>query len=228
MGKHIIIVEDETAIRENYTDVLQQQGYRVTGMADKSTALLSFAKQLPDLVILDISLADEIDAGFELCQVLRQRSASLPIIFLTARDSDIDAVSGLRLGADDYLTKNISLPHLMARISALFRRTQLLATPTSPQTTPEGPLQIDTDRLSVHWKTQLVELTLTEFWLIHSLARRPGHARTRDQLMQDANIYVDLATITTHIRRIRNKFIDIDPDFDAIEAIYGLGYRWKV
>ncbi|MGD9163978.1 MAG: response regulator, partial [Chromatiales bacterium] len=121
-SRQIAIIEDEAVIRENYADYLQRQGYRVTGFASREQALKAFEQGLPDLVILDIGLGDEIDGGFTLCRELRARTATLPIIFLTARDSDFDSVAGLRLGADDYLTKEISLPHLAARIAALFRR----------------------------------------------------------------------------------------------------------
>ncbi|MEJ2589862.1 MAG: response regulator, partial [Candidatus Thiodiazotropha sp.] len=134
-SRQIAIIEDEAVIRDNYSDYLQRQGYQVSGYATRQQALASFDKRLPDLVILDIGLADDIDGGFELCRELRARSASLPIIFLTARDSDFDTVAGLRLGADDYLTKEISLPHLAARIAALFRRVEAL-TRTQPEPAP--------------------------------------------------------------------------------------------
>lgn len=129
MSKRIAIVEDEAAIRENYADVLRSQGYQVQTYADRSSATQAFNLRLPNLVILDIGLNDEYDGGFVLCQQLRAKSATLPIIFLTARDNDFDTVSGLRIGADDYLTKDISLPHLTARISALFRRQEALKNP---------------------------------------------------------------------------------------------------
>jgi len=227
VGKAITIVEDEDNIRQNYCDVLRRHGYQASGIATRAAALQAFQQQLPDLVILDIALQDDADAGFELCRLLRSRSASLPILFLTARDSDIDAVSGLRLGADDYLTKDISLVHLMARISALFRRVDALQNNISDSAqVNSGPLRLNTDQMTVSWNQQEIDLTLTEFWLVHSRAKLPGHVRSREQLMEDANIYVDAATISTHIRRIRNKFLKSDAGFEAIEAIYGLGYRW--
>ena len=122
MAKSIVIVEDDKDIRENYIDLFVRQGYAVKGYSDRQSAESAFKGNLPDLVILDIGLDDEPDGGFDLCRQLRNQSALLPIIFLTARDSDIDQVSGLRLGADDYLTKDISLHQLMARVSSLFRR----------------------------------------------------------------------------------------------------------
>lgn len=226
--RQIAIIEDEAVIRENYADYLQRQGYRVDGHASRQQALMAFEKNLPDLVILDIGLGDEIDGGFALCRELRARSATLPIIFLTARDSDFDSVAGLRLGADDYLTKEISLPHLAARIAALFRRVDALSqTETEPEQLVCDALRLDTQRLTAHWNDVPVALTVTEFWMLHALARRPGHVRSRGQLMEEAQIYVDEASISSHIKRIRRKFIEQDPNFDHIESVYGAGYRWK-
>jgi len=228
MSKKIAIVEDEPTIRENYIDALRRHGYEVEGYATRTDALARFHRQLPDLAILDIGLAGDPDGGYELCRELRALAPALPIIFLTARDSDIDTVTGLRLGADDYLTKDISLPHLTARIAALFRRIEAMRQPpVHEQTLNCGNLHIDQDRLSVTWQGKAVELTITEFWIITALARRPGHVKTRDQLMDEANIVVDATTISTHVKRIRRKFNAIDPDFNAIEAVYGMGYRWN-
>ena len=126
MGRRIAIVEDEAAIRANYADAFTRQGYAVSAYADRPSALAAFRERLPELAIIDIGLGNEPEGGFTLCAELRALSQRLPIIFLTARDSDFDVVSGLRLGADDYLTKDISLPHLMARIAALFRRLDAL------------------------------------------------------------------------------------------------------
>lgn len=226
--RHIAIIEDEAVIRENYTDYLQRQGYQVTALDSREAAVAAFDKALPDLVILDIGLGDDIDGGFALCQALRARSTTLPILFLTARDSDFDTVAGLRLGADDYLTKEISLPHLAARIAALFRRADLLA---QPQEEPEelvcDGLRLDSQRLTTFWNELPVALTVTEFWMVHALARRPGHVRSRGQLMEEAQIYIDEASISSHIKRIRRKFQELDPDFEHIESVYGAGYRWK-
>ncbi|MCU7873731.1 MAG: proteobacterial dedicated sortase system response regulator [Candidatus Thiodiazotropha sp. (ex Lucinoma borealis)] len=226
--KEIAIIEDERVIRENYSDYLTRQGYAVSGFATRQDAMAAFDKALPDLVILDIGLADDIDGGFELCRELRNRSATLPIIFLTARDSDLDSVSGLRLGADDYLTKEISLPHLVARIAALFRRIEAIQQKQpSESLLVRGDLKLDSDRLAAHWQGTLLNLTVTEFWMLHALVRHPGHVRSRDQLMEEANIYVDSASITTHIKRIRRKFQEVDTDFTHIDAVYGAGYRWQ-
>jgi len=228
MQRHIAIVEDEATIRHNYEDALRRYGYQVTGFADKASALAAFSRRLPDLVIIDVGLGDEVEGGFELCRELRSLSKGLPIIFLTARDSDLDVISGLRLGADDYLTKNISLQHLVARVVALFRRVEALGGAASEEQMLErGPLKFSVERMEVSWNGQPVPLTVTEFWLIHSLIRHPGHVRTRQQLMDDANVLVDDQTITSHIKRIRRKFVAVDPEFDRLDTVYGAGYRWK-
>ena len=129
MTRRIAIVEDDPALRANYADVLRRQGYDVAVHADRPSAMLAFRTRLPDLAIVDIGLGEEIDGGFTLCRELRALSATLPILFLTARDSEFDTVAGLRLGADDYLTKDVSLPHLLARIAALFRRADAAGRP---------------------------------------------------------------------------------------------------
>ena len=228
MTRRIAIVEDEPAIRANYVDALRKQGYEVAAYADRASALAALRVRLPDLALIDIGLGDDIDGGFALCRELRALSAGLPIIFLSARDSDFDIVAGLRLGADDYLTKDVSLPHLTARIAALFRRSDLLsAPPTTEDVIERGPLRLDTKRLTAQWAGKRVDLTLTEFWMVHTLARYPGHVKDRDSLMRDANIVVDDSTITSHIKRIRQKFAAVDPAFDCIATVYGMGYRWN-
>ena len=178
-------------------------------------------------MIIDINLSGEVEGGFELCRELRARSAQLPIIFLTARESELDAISGLRLGADDYLTKRIGLEHLLARVAALLRRVEALTTAAAePRLVSRGPLEMDLDRVSVSWNRAAVPLTLTEFWVVHALARHPGHVRTREQLMAAANVVLDGGSVTSQIKRIRAKFAAADPDFRAIDTVYGMGYRW--
>lgn len=228
MIRRIAIVEDDISIRKNYTELLQKQGYQVQAYSNRQEAQQALTQNLPDLAIIDIGLEDEIDGGFILCQALRQLSSSLPIIFLTARDNDFDTVSGLRMGADDYLTKDISLPHMLARIAALFRRIEASKKPSSHnENITTGSLSLCLDRMVILWQQQPIELTVTEFWLVHSLIKVPGHVKSRQQLMEDAKVFVDDSTITSHIKRIRKKFIAIDNNFDCIDAVYGMGYRWK-
>ena len=228
MPRRIAIVEDDPAIRANYADALRKHGFEVSTYGARAEALAAMRSRLPDLAVIDIGLGGDADAGFVLCRELRALSSALPIIFLTARDSDFDIVSGLRLGADDYLTKDMSLPHLLARVAALFRRAELSREPESAEEALErGPLRLDLKRFSIAWRGQAVPLTLTEFWMVHALARHPGHVKNREQLMRDANLVVDEGTVTSHMKRIRRKFQAVDPAFEHIETAYGMGYRWK-
>lgn len=228
MSKQIALVEDDRALRDNYVSALSKQGYEVKAYANRQQAEMAFAKQLPDLAIIDIGLEDEIDGGFAVCQTLRSVSKTLPIIFFTARDNDYDTICGLRMGADDYLTKDISLPHLLARIAALFRRTELLNQPQVPSDLIEaGDLLMDAKRMTVKWKGQFIELTVTEFWMLHAIAKYAGHVKSRQQLMDESKMVVDDTTITSHIKRVRKKFVQIDASFDRVETVYGMGYRWK-
>lgn len=228
MARRIAIVEDDAAIRNNYADALRRHGYEVAAHAGRAEAMTAFRSRLPDLAVIDIGLGEDVDGGFDLCRELRAMSASLPIIFLTARDSELDVVSGLRLGADDYLTKDVSLPQLVARIAALFRRVEVARAPEQAEEILErGPLKLDLKRFVARWNDQPVNLTLTEFWMVHTLAKFPGHVKDREQLMRDAELVVDDATITSHIKRIRKKFATVDTAFDEIETVYGMGYRWR-
>lgn len=229
MAKRIAIVEDEVTIAENYRDAFTQQGFEVSVYHDRPSAMNAFDQSLPDLAVIDVGLGEEIEGGFELCRDLRSRSRTLPIVFLTARESEFDKVSGLRLGADDYLTKDISLPHMMARIVALFRRIDAIAQPEAiEEVIVQGELSLNKSRMTVSWSGQPLDITVTEFWIIRDLARYPGQVKTRQQLMDAANVVLDDNTITSHIKRIRKKFQSIDAEFDAIKTAYGMGYRWQV
>jgi two-component system, OmpR family, response regulator len=229
MAKRIALVEDEVAIRENYTASLRKQGYEVFSYASKTEAMRAFETRLPDLAILDIGLNDEPEGGFDLCRYLRAQSATLPIIFLTALDSELDTISGLRLGADDYLTKDISLSQVLVRISALFRRVDAMKNNSQVDELIEvGPLSMNIERFTATWQQQPIEITLTEFWILHALVKRPGHVKNRDQLMEASKAVVDDSTVTSHIKRLRKKILLLDQQFDCIETVYGLGYRWKV
>lgn len=227
-AKLVAVVEDEGAIRDNYLAGLRRHGYRVVGYGNRKEALAGFANRFPDLVIIDVSLGTEVEGGFDLCRELRAQSGQLPIIFLTARESELDAVSGLRLGADDYLTKRTSIEHLLARVAALFRRVEALrGGDATGERLEQGSLSLDRDRMSVQWKGTVVPLTVTEFWVVHALAQHPGHVRSREQLMAAANVVLDDGTVTSQIKRIRAKFVSVDPQFDAIQTVYGMGYRWQ-
>ena len=229
MSRTIAIVEDDDDQRENYSDALINHGYNVQTYGNKQQALEGFDHCLPDLAILDIMLEDEADGGFDLCRELRQCSPQLPIIFLTARDSDIDRVSGLRLDAWDYITKPVNLQFLTVRIASLFRIASSIQSETdNPSAIVIGDLEIDQNSMSVSWKGSLLHLTLTEFWLIEALARNPGYVKSYEALMQiTRQSYVEKNTINGYVRRIRKKFKEIDSSFSMIQTVFGVGYRWQ-
>lgn len=222
----VVLVEDEAALRENYRLALQKAGYQVIDFAAADTALAACQKTLPDLALIDIGLGNDSEAGFGLCQSLRALSPQLPIMFLTARDSELDVISGLRLGADDYLTKDISLQQIITRVNTLLRRVDALKAHTETPVQQVAELTLDHERLLASWNAEKVELTVTEFWLVACLAKNPGQVKSRQQLMDAANLVLDDQTITAHVKRIRKKFVAIDKEFSAIQTVYGLGYRW--
>ena len=223
----IVLVEDEPALRDNYTLALSKAGFDVSGFADAQSALASVKARLPDMAIIDIGLGRDSEAGFELCRELREVSARLPIIFLSARDSELDIISGLRLGADDYLTKDISLAHLIARVNTLLRRVDAFAAPESEESVRHvGQLELHPQRLAARWREQPVDLTVTEYWLVDCLAKNPGQVKSRQQLMEAASLVLDDQTITAHVKRIRAKFMVLDDSFSSIQTVYALGYRW--
>lgn len=228
MSRTIAIVEDEPAIAANYAEALRRYGYQVATFADRAGALAAFTLRLPDLVVIDVGLGAEAEGGFELCRELRVRAPTLPILFLSARDTDLDVISGLRLGADDYLGKSVSLAQLTARIQALFRRLDALRGPAARETVLRlRGLTLEVERMRVAWHDADIALTVTEFWMVHALVRHPGHVRSREQLMREAQVEVDEATVTSHVKRIRRKFEAADPAFAEIETMHGAGYRWR-
>ena len=230
MAKRIAIVEDDPDQRANYADAITMKGYEVIAYANRQEALDGFDKHLPDLVILDIILGNEVDAGFQLCRDLLARAPSLPVIFLTERINEIDKISGLRLGAWDYLPKPISLDYLAERISSLLRIDTVRTTDhdlTSETAQYVGDLMIDEDAFLVSWKGTRIELSGTEFRMLAILVRHPGHAVNYETLMNvTMQSLVTNNTINTHMRNIRKKFEMVDEEFSSIKSEYGFGYRW--
>jgi two-component system OmpR family response regulator len=230
MAKSIAIVEDDPDQRSNYVDAITKKGYAVVAYSSRQEALAGFEKELPDLAILDIILGDEVDAGFEICRDLLVRSPSLPVIFLTERITEIDKISGLRLGAWDYLPKPISLNYLAERISSLLRinTARVESDRNASSAKIVGDMSIDQEALLVSWKSEGINLSGTEFRMLAKLVRVPGHAVSYDTLMNATmQSLVTNNTINTHMRNIRKKFESIDPDFDCIKSEYGYGYRWS-
>ena len=227
--KLVAVVEDDLDQRENYADVLAAQGFEIQAYETKTEAQAGFQKALPDLAILDIMLGEDMDGGFELCMELRNMSSNLPVIFLTARDSDADRISSQRMTAWDYITKPVSLEFLVARVHALLRIAEQLQHPTGSESSVKvDHLEIDEKSMSVLWRDHIVNLTLTEFWLVESLVRRPGHVKTYEALNDVTRQgLVERNTINGYIRRIRNKFRLMDPTFDRIQTVHGTGYKWS-
>ena len=201
--------------------------------SDGESALKALVENPPDLAVLDIKMP-KMD-GLELLRRLREKSA-IPVIFLTSKDDELDEALGLAMGADDYLAKPFSQRLLIARIRAILRRTETPAPPAEGEEAPiaesleRGRLTMDPARHRVTWGGTNVTLTVTEFLILETLAQRPGIVKTRNQLMDAAyqdDIYVDDRTIDSHIKRVRRKFRQIDPEFDAIETLYGAGYRFS-
>jgi len=227
----VAVVDDEENIRETVGFALRREGYPVELYATGLEGWKVFQQKLPGLVILDIVMP-EMD-GLELCRRIRAVSETIPIIFLTSRDEELDRVLGLEIGADDYLCKPFSMRELLARVKVLFRRAaidQAGSRPAADAPLRHGELELDLQRYSVRWKDIPINLTVTEFMMLHALVRYPGHVKTRKQLHQDGyphDAYVSDRTIDSHIKRVRRKFEDADSTFDRIETVYGLGYRWK-
>ncbi len=231
-ARTIAVVDDEPHIRETVAFALRREGYEVEEHPDGRTAWNAFDRGLPDLVVLDI-LMPGMD-GLELCRRLRARSQALPIVFVTSRDDELDRVLGLELGADDYLCKPFSVRELVARVRVLLRRLALIQQPPAredaEQVLRRGALSLDLQRYSARWNGAPVPLTVTEFLLLKALASHPGHVKTRRQLMEEGyaeDAYVSERTIDSHIKRLRRKFMDLTPGFDAIQTVHGLGYRYR-
>lgn len=232
MTATIALVDDDRNILASVSMALEAEGYRVRTYADGAEALAALASQPADLVVLDIKMP-RLD-GMETLSKLR-RTSNVPVIFLTSKDDEIDEVLGLKMGADDYIRKPFSTRLLIERVKALLRRSDITqadteATARGEKPISRGPLTLDPTRHWCSWKGEPVTLTVTEFLLLYALASRPGHVKSRDQLMDaayDDNTYVDDRTIDSHIKRLRKKFKMVDGEFDAIETLYGVGYRYN-
>jgi two-component system response regulator ChvI len=230
VAQTIALVDDDRNILTSVTMALEAEGFRVRAFTDGAEALRSMTAQPVDLAVLDIKMP-RMD-GMELLQRLRKNSA-VPVIFLTSKDDEVDEVLGLRMGADDYIKKPFSQRLLIERIRALLRRGELAletGDASTSQAITRGELILDPGRHDCTWKGQPVDLTVTEFLILKSLAIRPGHVKNRDQLIDSAygeHIYVDDRTIDSHIKRLRKKFRDIDGEFGHIETLYGVGYRYR-
>ena len=225
----IALVDDDRNILTSVTMTLEAEGFEVESHSDGASALEAFQKRPPDLAVLDIKMP-RMD-GMDLLSRLRAKS-DVPVIFLTSKDDEIDEVLGLRMGADDYMKKPFSQRLLVERIRAVLRRREGGEAPQPGAETTvleRGPLTMDPLRHTTSWRGTPVTLTVTEFLLLQALAQRPGFVKSREQLMgvaYDDQVYVDDRTIDSHIKRLRKKMRGVDPDFAAIETLYGIGYRY--
>ena len=230
---NIALVDDDKNILASVTMLLEQEGYHVKSFSDPAAALTALTGEPPDLAILDIKMP-RMD-GLELLRRLRQGAADLPVIFLTSKDEEIDELMGLNAGADDYIRKPFSQRLLLERVRAVLRRAEGKNAPPVPgeqkkESLVRGKLALDPQRHECTWEGKPVRLTVTEFLILQALAQRPGFVKSRDSLMDaayDDQVYVDDRTIDSHIKRLRKKFKVVADDFDAIETLYGVGYRYK-
>jgi two-component system response regulator ChvI len=228
----IALVDDDKNILTSVSMLLEQEGYHVRTFTDGASALTALSATPPDLAILDIKMP-RMD-GLELLRRLRGNT-ELPVIFLTSKDEEIDELMGLNAGADDYIRKPFSQRLLLERVKAVLRRGESRKTPAgAPEAKKEalvrGKLALDPQRHECTWDGKPVRLTVTEFLILQCLAQRPGFVKSRDNLMDaayDDQVYVDDRTIDSHIKRLRKKFKVVDDDFDAIETLYGVGYRYR-
>jgi len=228
---NIALVDDDKNILASVTMLLEQEGYQVRSFSDPAAALTALSTTPPDLAILDIKMP-RMD-GLELLRRLRQ-TQQLPVIFLTSKDEEIDELMGLNAGADDYVRKPFSQRLLLERVRAVLRRADPKPAAASGEPKKEalvrGKLALDPQRHECTWDGKPVRLTVTEFLILQALAQRPGFVKSRDSLMDaayDDQVYVDDRTIDSHIKRLRKKFKVVADDFDAIETLYGVGYRYK-
>lgn len=229
----IALVDDDRNILTSVSIALESEGYKVETYTDGASALDGLSTKRPDLAIFDIKMP-RMD-GMELLRRLRQKS-DLPVIFLTSKDDEIDELFGLKMGADDFITKPFSQRLLVERVKAVLRRSAARAEGAvregggASSILERGHLTMDQERHTSQWKSKPVTLTVTEFLILFALAQRPGVVKSRDSLMDaayDDQVYVDDRTIDSHIKRLRKKFKAVDDDFDMIETLYGVGYRFR-
>jgi len=226
LKQSIAIVEDDAQQRTYYAEALRARNYAVQEYATRQSAIAAFTDNLPDLAILDIALNDEVGGGYEVCRYLKQRDASLPIIFLTSRGDELDKIYGLQLGAWDYQTKPVSLEYLVVRIDSFFQIKQLSVNTVAENNVKNGALSLNTKSLQCFWEQQEINLTPTEFSILVTIVEA-NEAVSVDALVKATRQgVVEDNTINTHVLHIRKKFKQIDADFQCIKTRYGFGYQW--
>lgn len=233
LAPNLVLVDDDQNILTSISLSLEAEGFNVRTYSNSEDALRELTRNPANLAVLDIKMPRM--TGMELLDKLRHTpaTATMPVIFLTSKDEEIDEIMGLRMGADDYIRKPFSQKLLIERIRSLLRREQARQQPasgTANSVLVRGEMTLDASRHLITWKGKDVDLTVTEFLLVKALATHPGHVKTRDQLMDvayDDSVYVDDRTIDSHIKRLRKKFKEVDQEFSQIETLYGVGYKFK-
>lgn len=222
-------VEDNEVIRENYTECLIEAGFKVVAFDNSEDALSNFKVSMPDLLLLDIGLGHQRDAGLHLCMQIRQVDQSVPIVFLTSHDTDFERISGLRMGADDYITKDTNIDYVLVRIETLLRRNTAVrdaAASVPEQSQLTGSLVLDERTCKAEWKGESLQLSLTQFWILQALVNGQGELKSHNDLMKAANIFVEPNTIAAHVKSIRNAFKSYNQEFANIRTVRGVGYQW--
>jgi len=225
MSYNIAIIEDDPQQRAHYAEALRGSGYRVSEFESREQAVKGFELELPDLAIVDIILGSEVGGGFEVCRLLKQLDAKIPVIFLTTRGDELDKIYGLQLGAWDYQTKPVSLEFLVTRVDSLFKIKEGNSS-QSAVTREMGDIEINSTKMRVSWKGAPVELTPTEFEILSALLNSPDGASIEELVRATRQGLVEDNTINTHILHIRKKIKAIDPEFNCIKTRYGFGYCW--
>lgn len=231
MNRHLALVEDDETILANYADFLEESGFRVDRYGAKEEAMRGLLAAQPELLLLDVELHDELDAGFSICRELRRLNPRLPIIFITSHGDEVDRISGARLDADDYITKPVSLDLLVERIKSLLRRIDTRSTapvPINPKASGRAAsaMAINEAASTVYWRGRHIDLPLTQVWMVRALHVAHGQVLSAKALMEAGGIVVEPNTIAAHIMGIRTAFRRVDPTFDAIKTERSRGYRW--
>lgn len=234
MKRHVALVDDEEIVLANFADYLEDAGFRVDRYGSKEAALTGLRDNMPELVVLDIELHHERDAGYAICIELRSRDPRLPVVFFSSHGSEVDRMSGWRVQADEFITKPVSPEYLLVRVEALLRRFDVLtgghpapgAAVTSPPAVPAPCVALDEQASTVRWRGQHVDLTLTQFWVVQALHVAQGKVVEHEALMAAAHITVTRNAVAAHIKAIRAAFQAVDPGFDCIRTERSRGYRW--
>lgn len=228
--KTIGYVEDNDSIRENYEECLVEAGFDVISFSDANTALASFQDKMPDLLLLDIGLGHQRDGGLQLCFEVRKFNDSVPIIFLTSHDKDYEKISGLRMGADDYITKDSNIDYILVRIETLLRRIEALQKGAAKVVTepsyPQSQIELNDKTCQAYYLGKNLDLSLTQYWILHELYSGAGTLKSHNDLMSAASIVVEPNTIVAHVKAIRARLKSVNKDFDPIRTVRGVGYQW--